>query len=235
MIIKGFVGVTLIDFPGLIAATLFTSGCGFRCPYCYNPDLVLRPGQLPTLPTEDVLLEIEERKDFIEGIVVTGGEPLEQNDLEEFLKYIRKMGLKTKLDTNGHRPSALESLVKQDLLDFLSMDFKAPLDCYAEVVRAPVDASAIQQSLSLVGNASIPKEIRTTLHPLLSKVQDLQAMSECIPKDTDWIWQPVYPAPTLDPGFEVQESQELNEFRKGLISRASGFPGVRLRGLPSRG
>ena len=232
MIIKGFIGVTLIDFPGRVASTVFTGGCHFRCPYCYNRDLVLRPGTQPTLPTEEILLKLGQRKGFIEGVVVTGGEPTEHPDLPEFLRALRDMGLLAKLDTNGSAPQAIEGLLEGDLVEFISMDFKAPLSRYSEFVRAEVDTQAIQRSLEIVQRARVQVELRTTIHPRLHREKDLEDMAPQVNGQTAWVWQPVYPAPTLDPSFEVAESPELAEYRCRMSRLAERFPNVRMRGMP---
>jgi len=232
VIIKGFIGTTLIDYPGHIATTVFTAGCHFRCPYCYNVDLVLRPGALPTLDNDQVLFDIGNRVGFIDGVVVTGGEPTEQKGLGDFLGSVKAFGLKVKIDTNGHEPTVLHSLVERDVLDFISMDFKGPPDRYAEIVRAPMEWSRIEQSLSLVLKHHHKSEVRTTLHPKLHSRDDLVEMGKVLGPEISWSWQPVYPAPTLDPDFQVEEGEELDQFRTTLLEWSKSFPNVRVSGLP---
>jgi len=230
--IKGFIGTTLIDYPGHIACTVFTAGCRFRCPYCYNADLVLRHKDLPTLCEKDLMEDIENRIGFIDGVVVTGGEPTEQKGLKDFLASVKGLGLKTKIDTHGHEPEVLQDCLERDLLDFISMDFKASPDRYPEVVQAQVEWARIERSISLLLERDDMAEMRTTLHPKLHGLEDLLKMGDILGSRLAWAWQPVYPAPTLDPTFQVTDGEELEKYRSDLISWSQRFPHVRLSGLP---
>ena len=128
MQICGFNKTTLLDYPGHVAATIFTGCCNFRCPFCQNGDLVLHPARLPQLDEEEVLKVLAKRRGILTGVCVTGGEPTLQPDLAVFLKKIKELGLLVKLDTNGYRPEVVEDLFRQGLLDYIAMDIKSSPD-----------------------------------------------------------------------------------------------------------
>ena len=136
------------------------------------------------------------------------------------------------MDTNGHEPGVLRSLLEGDVLDFVSMDFKGAPERYAEVVRAPMEWSRIEESLSLVLKHRRKSEVRTTLHPKLHRREDLIEMGKVLGTEVAWSWQPVYPAPTLDPEFQVEEGEDLDRFRTTLLDWSRSFPNVRITGLP---
>ena len=124
MVFHGFQKLTLLDFPGRVAATLFTAGCNFRCPFCHNASLVLRAGEVEEIPEKDLLSYLEKRGGLLDGVCITGGEPLLNPDIEELIVKIRSYGLLVKLDTNGYRPEVLQSLVEAGLVDYVAMDVK---------------------------------------------------------------------------------------------------------------
>ena len=124
MIIKGFQKTTLLDFPGKVACTVFTGGCNFRCPFCHNASLVLHPNESDSFDEEDILSQLAKRKNLLDGVCLTGGEPLLQPDLERFLEQIKKLDLAIKLDTNGSNPKKLKELIDKNLLDAVAMDIK---------------------------------------------------------------------------------------------------------------
>ena len=125
--VKGLEKFAPKDFPGFIASTVFLGGCNFRCPFCHNAELVLRPERLADIPMDFFLAYLDSRKGWLEGICVTGGEPLLAEEIESFLTIIKQRGLLIKLDTNGSRPDTLERLLRADLIDRAAMDIKAPL------------------------------------------------------------------------------------------------------------
>ncbi len=144
--IKGLEKFSSRDFPGHISSTVFLGGCNFRCPYCHNAELVLRPETLPTLLLDAFICFLDTRRNWLEGICVTGGEPLLTPHLEELLLVIRERGLRIKLDTNGSRPGRLADLIRAELVDLVALDVKAPLERYGEVTASAVDPSVISES-----------------------------------------------------------------------------------------
>ena len=125
MQIHGFNKTTLLDYPEHIAATVFTGGCNFRCPFCHNGELVLDPGCQPLIPEEEVLSYLKKRQGILQGVCVTGGEPTLQKDLKDFLRKIKELGYPIKLDTNGYMPGVLWDLMQEKLIDYVAMDIKA--------------------------------------------------------------------------------------------------------------
>lgn len=155
---------TLLDYPGHLAATVFTGGCNFRCPFCHNKDLVLNSKSQPLIPEEEVLAHLRKRKGILEGICITGGEPTLQPDLWDFIRKVRELGYLVKLDTNGYRPEALGELLAAGMLDYVAMDVKASPERYGMAAGCPsVEFSRIKESISLLKQGKIPYEFRTTV------------------------------------------------------------------------
>ncbi|MFA5905233.1 MAG: anaerobic ribonucleoside-triphosphate reductase activating protein [Desulfobacula sp.] len=181
MKIGGFQKNSLIDFPKTIACIIFTQGCNFCCPYCHNPDLVAGSTHgAGNLLDEDGIFEfLEKRKKFLEGVVITGGEPTLQDDLPVFCRKIKDMGYKLKLDSNGSRPKILERLFDESLVDFISMDIKTRLKDYLTVVPGKFDVSNIRDSIRLLMEKAPAYEFRTTcVRPFISReiIKDIGEM-----------------------------------------------------------
>lgn len=174
MKIGGLVPFSLLDYPGKIAAVVFTQGCNFRCPYCYNPELVDPERYSPLIAPEEILEFLKRRRGELEACVVTGSEPTVQGDLVEFFVQVKNMGYLSKLDTNGYLPEVIEELLQAQLLDYLAMDIKAPLERYSDIARVPVDTAAIVRSIELIKNSGLEYEFRTTL------VQGMLTQSELL-------------------------------------------------------
>jgi len=164
MQIHGFNKTTLLDYPEHIAATVFTGGCNFRCPFCHNGELVLDPGCQPLIPEEEVLSYLKKRQGILQGVYVTGGEPTLQKDLKDFLRKIKELGYPIKLDTNGYMPGVLWDLMQEHLIDYVAMDIKASRDNYARAAGLPhMDISRIEESIGILKSSGIPYEFRTTV------------------------------------------------------------------------
>lgn len=179
MKIQGLQKTTLLDYPGHVAATLFTGGCNFRCPFCHNGDLVLNPGGQPEIPMEEIMAFLKKRQGVLDGVCITGGEPTLQPDLEEFIREVRGLGYLVKLDTNGYRPEVLERFLEEGLVDYVAMDIKACKEKYARAVgldnptfwdesvtrvrTAGFSIEPIERSVELLKGSSIDYEFRTTV------------------------------------------------------------------------
>lgn len=164
MKVHGLNKTTLLDYPGHLAATVFTGGCNFRCPFCHNRDLVLEPEGQPLIPEEEVFAHLTKRRGILEGVCVTGGEPTLQPDLPDFLRKVKKLGYLVKLDTNGYRPEVLEGLLEAGLLDYVAMDVKASPGRYGIAAGCPsLEFSKIRESISLLRQGPVPHEFRTTV------------------------------------------------------------------------
>jgi pyruvate formate lyase activating enzyme len=158
--------LTLLDFPGKTACTVFVPGCNFRCGYCHNPELVepklVEKTAKNLISEEDFFGFLAKRKGMLDGVCVTGGEPTLQKDLPDFLKQIRRRGFLVKLDTNGSRPDVLEKLFKARLLDYVALDVKSSPEGYEKLVGVDV-SEKIQSSKNLIMQSGVPYEFRTTL------------------------------------------------------------------------
>ncbi len=170
MRIGGFQPFTLSDFPGCVAAIVFSQGCNFRCSYCHNEGLLCRtPDKGALIPQEEVLGFLDRRSGRITGVVVTGGEPTLQADLPLFLLRLRAMGLKVKLDTNGSNPRMLSQILLEGLVDYVAMDVKAPWDAYSRITGVDCNTDALRQSMNMILQSGVAHEFRTTrVTPLLS-------------------------------------------------------------------
>ncbi|HNV12875.1 MAG TPA: anaerobic ribonucleoside-triphosphate reductase activating protein [bacterium] len=198
MIIGGLEKLSLIDFPGYLSAIVFTKSCNFRCHFCYNPMLVFAEGENelknidegPSLiPEEDFFLFLKERVGKLEGLVISGGEPTLQPDLKEFIIKVKKLGYKIKLDTNGTNPEKVSDLIKNNLLDYIAMDLKAPLEKYEAVIGVKTDINKIKESIDLLINGNVPYEFRSTLVPGLVNEDDILEMSKDIEGANLWYLQ----------------------------------------------
>jgi pyruvate formate lyase activating enzyme len=176
--IGGLQKFSLSDYPGQIAAIIFLRGCNFRCHYCHNHHLWNI--HTKTMPHKTVFGFLESRKKQLDGIVITGGEPTIYDDLSLFLKKIKQMGYNVKLNTNGTYPNRLAALIQQQLVDYIAMDIKAPLEKYDSVCMKKVDIVAIQKSIQLIHQSRLPHEFRTTYDPTLLSKQDLVAIKETL-------------------------------------------------------
>ncbi|MBN2280916.1 MAG: anaerobic ribonucleoside-triphosphate reductase activating protein [Candidatus Marinimicrobia bacterium] len=192
---------SLIDYPGEIAAVLFTQGCNFRCPYCHNPELV-DPGLFTTPKNiEEILKFLEIRKGLLDGVVITGGEPTLHQDLPELMQRIKNLGYKIKLDTNGTNPTMLRRVIDEALVDYIAMDYKAPLNKYSWVVRAEVNLNDIIESMELIKGSGISYEFRTTVVEQLLAPVDIEIIKAEIGSGEKYCIQKFNPTKTLDQDF----------------------------------
>jgi len=176
MKIASIFSTTLIDYPGHVAALIFTAGCNYRCPFCHNSELVLpeKIRALSLIPEADVFSVLKERQEFLDGVVITGGEPAIQPDLARFVEQVRHLGFLVKLDTNGSRPDVLEPLLEAQLLDYVAMDLKGPPARYDKLAGVRVDLDAIERSIRLIIEQAPDYEFRTTVAPTMT-FQDIEA------------------------------------------------------------
>ena len=164
MTIMGLQKLTLLDYPGKMACTVFTGGCNFRCPFCHNASLVIPSKFGAVMPTEEFFEFLEKRRGILQGVCVSGGEPTLMFDLEEFLLQIKKMGFLVKLDTNGSRPNVLKSVVSKGLVDYVAMDIKNSPDMYGKTVGIEdFDIVPILESAAFLMSGAVDFEFRTTL------------------------------------------------------------------------
>lgn len=202
MIFRGLEPVSL-EFPGHVASVLFVGGCNFRCPFCHNASLVLAPDSLPRLEAADALQFLEQRAGWVDGLVVTGGEPTLQAGLAEFLRQVKRLGLAVKLDTNGSRPQVLRELLSEGLVDYVAMDVKAPPQKYPVLTGVPdLDCKCVAQSAAVLREGRVAYEFRTTLVPGLLLEQDVESIARWIAPASRYVLQQFRPLHTLDRALE---------------------------------
>ena len=180
MIIKGLQKTTLLDFPGKVACTLFTAGCNFRCPFCHNASLVISPDTSDTISEEEIFAFLKKRRGILDGVCITGGEPLLQRDIEDFIKKIRELGLAVKLDTNGAYPERLRSIIDKGLVDYVAMDIKNSKEKYALTAGADVNIEKISESVRILMASDVEYEFRTTVVRELHSPEDIKSIGEWI-------------------------------------------------------
>ncbi len=159
---------------------IFTPGCNFRCEFCHNWQLVLEPESLPTIPEDEIFNFLKSKREWIDGVCITGGEPLLQQDIIEFARKIKSLGFRVKLDTNGSLPEPLKKAINSGVIDYIAMDVKAPPEKYLDLCKtSSADPKIIKQSIELIKQSRIDYEFRTTVLPCFTK-SDIKAICEFI-------------------------------------------------------
>lgn len=230
--IGGLQKLTLLDYPGLLGTTIFTSGCNFKCPYCHNKDLVFVPENFSYFDVNNVIEFLKERNGKIDGVCITGGEPLLQEDLLDFVKEIKDIGYKVKLDTNGNYPSQLKEMIDSGYIDYIAMDIKNSPSKYHETVglnKDVFDISRIEESIDLIKNSSIDYEFRTTLIKEFHEKEDLVEIGKWL-KDVKhyYLQQYVESDSVIQKGWHAYNSEEMNELLEAVKPY---IPNTKLRGV----
>ncbi len=178
MKIEGLQKLTLLDFPGHTACTVFLGGCNFRCPFCHNFDLAAKPSA-PLMDEEELMAYLEKRKGLLDGVCFTGGEPLLRRELPALMRRIKALGLAVKLDTNGSLPARLKELAEEGLLDYVAMDVKNAPARYGETVGFPkLELSAIEESVAYLKSGAVDYEFRTTVVDPLHGPEEIEALAK---------------------------------------------------------
>ncbi|MBO5282700.1 MAG: anaerobic ribonucleoside-triphosphate reductase activating protein [Lachnospiraceae bacterium] len=221
---------TLLDYPGHVAATLFTGGCNMRCPFCQNSVLVLDPASQPEISGEEVLAFLKKRQGVLEGVCITGGEPTLQPWLEAFIRRVRQLGYLVKLDTNGYRPDVLAHLLQEGLLDYAAMDIKASREHYGAACGLPgMDPAPIDESISLLKKSGIPYEFRTTAVKGIHTPDEFAAIGQWLQGCEAYFLQNFRDSgEILQPGYDGFERSLLEEM---LIQVRKYIPQAQLRGV----
>ena len=176
MKISGFQKLTLLDFPGHTACTLFTSGCNMRCPFCHNTPLVKGTAE-ESYEEEEIFSYLRKRQGLLDGVAITGGEPLLQKDIVSFIANIKQLGYKVKLDTNGSKPEILKELIDLSLVDFIAMDIKNSKEKYSLTSGVEINLADIEKSVDIIKTSGIPHEFRTTVVKELHTENDIEAIA----------------------------------------------------------
>jgi len=231
MAIKGFQGTSLLDFPGRIASLVFLGGCNLSCPFCHNPDLVEAPDRLPDYPVEPLFEELEQRRSFIDGVVISGGEPTLYPDLLPFMRRIKQMGLMVKLDTNGLLPGVLDEVLRQGLADLVALDLKTAPGRYGELHDRPVDGTALQRSVALLLEGGVDYEFRTTCVPGLVREDDIRQLGTLLKGARSWVLQQFVPRYCMAASYRALDPYPASRL-EGFAEIAREFvPQVVLRGV----
>jgi len=188
MKISGFQKLTLLDFPGHTACTLFTSGCNMRCPFCHNTPLVTGTAE-ESYTEEEILSYLKKRQGILDGVAITGGEPLLQKDIGNFIRKIKEAGYKVKLDTNGSKSEVLSMLIKEGLVDFIAMDIKNSPDKYALTSGSDISYDEIEKSIEIIKNSGIPHEFRTTVVKEFHEEEDIIEIARMLGKSEKYYLQ----------------------------------------------
>jgi pyruvate formate lyase activating enzyme len=193
--LKGFIETSFVDWRGAVAAVLFLPGCNLACPYCHNYTLVSDPDSYLTLEVEEVLARLAEFAGWIDGVVVSGGEPTLHPGLGELLALIKEAGFAVKLDTNGLRPAVVQDLCARALVDVVAMDLKAPLEplAYARAAGRAVDMAALAESIAFLLGGGVAHEFRSTIWPAWHGERELRAMAEVLEGAQAWTLQALNP------------------------------------------
>ncbi len=231
MHIKGFQGTSLLDYPGRIASLVFFGGCNLTCPFCHNPDLVLKPGTYPDYPLDELLDDLRSRRSFIDGIVVSGGEPTVDRGLIPFLREVKALGLLVKLDSNGLAPEVLEGALWEQLVDYLAIDIKTSPARYGELHTAPVDSEALMRSIATVKKAKVDYEFRTTCVPGFVEEADIRNMGEALSGARCWVLQQFVPRYALSPQVQLLEPHSPEEIERMAALAECYVDEVQIRGL----
>ena len=227
MTIGGFQKLSLTDFPGHLAAIVFTRGCNFRCPYCHNPELV-DPGRYTSpVPDEEVFRFLKSRRGQLDGVVVTGGEPTVHADLPQLLRRIQELGFAVKLDTNGSRPDRIQSLVEERLLDYVAIDIKASALAYESAAGVAVDHKAVRRSVELVISSHVRHELRLTVVDPAAVLEQAKGIAEMASGCDGFFLQPFQPSKALDSRLVAlprTSAADLERIRQALSD--AGLPAV---------
>ena len=234
--IKGFIPHSLMDWEGKIASVVFLAGCNMRCPYCHACHLVMGQPALERIPATSILAYLDEHAEWVDGVVISGGEPTIHDGLGGLIDAIRAPGLAIKLDTNGTRPEVIKALLSGHKLDYIAMDVKAPLDGrYATAAGGDVDLGAIARSMELVMGDGVDYEFRTTVCRALHDEHDLLDMAHALAGAKRWILQPFRPLDCIDPQYRRMDAETPESVAALARLARESVKTVTVRGLAYKG
>ena len=237
MTFKGWQKTSLVEYPGKISTVVFTGGCNFRCPFCYNEELVQRPQQLADLGTETVLRFLEENRTLYQALVISGGEPTLNPQMPEFLAEVKALGLCAGLETNGSNPTMVARLLELDLVDYIAMDVKAPLEweAYRRAAELPQGREDmlddVKRTLQHLKSARVELELRCTVVPRFHAPEDILRLAEQLRGYPHFVLQQFAPEGALDPHLRDQVPYS-DEVLRQLHEKVRGhFPRCEIRGI----
>ena len=230
-IFAGLQKLTLLDYPGKVACTLFTRGCNFRCPFCHNASLVVRADEQPTYTNDEILAFLKKRQGILDGVAITGGEPTLMSGLYDFIVQVKEMGYSVKLDTNGSRPDVLRDLVEHSLVDYVAMDIKNSPEKYAYTCGLPesYDLSKIEESKNFLMEGHVDFEFRTTVAKPFHTEEDFYKIGEWLKGSEKYFLQQFKDSGDII-GQEISSFNE-SEMEKFLNVLLPFVPNTQLRGV----
>lgn len=228
MNIQGFLKLTLLDYPQKTACTVFTGGCNLRCPFCHNASLVKNPTEQEN-KTDEVLDYLKKRTGILDGVCITGGEPLLQPDLKDFIKAVKELGFLVKLDTNGTLPKRLKEVI--GLVDYVAMDIKASFDNYPNATYCDIDRSVYEESINIIKNSGIDHEFRTTCVKGIHTIKDFTQIGELLKGEKKYFIQGFVDSGNLLESGQAFSKDEMLEF---LNEIKKYIPEAELRGEDKR-
>jgi pyruvate formate lyase activating enzyme len=235
--VKGFIPNTMLDWEGMLASTVFLPRCNFRCPYCQNPDLVLHPERLETVPFSVIREFMRERAGWIEGVCITGGEPCLHKDLPDFCSAIKNEGVGVKLDTNGSYPDRLDGLISSGLVDYVAMDVKAPLEPSPYKMASGNDEDdlldRVRESIEVIRGSGVEHEFRTTAVPMMHGPAEIESIAEYLEGEEKYALQYFSPRETLDPRFSKLKPFTEDDMLAMIEKARKYIPGAAMRGAPA--
>ena len=230
-IFAGLQKLTLLDFPGYVACTLFTRGCNMRCPFCHNSSLVTRADEQKMYSNEEIMGFLKKRKGILDGVAITGGEPTLMRALPDFMAEVRKLGYKIKLDTNGTNPEMLSSIIEQGLVDYVAMDIKNSREKYGQTIgyTADYDLSKIDESISILMSDKVDFEFRTTISRTFHTEDDVVKIGEWLAgKEKFFLQQFKDSGDVIGCGIEAYSDDEM----RSLLDKILPFvPNAQVRGI----
>ncbi len=234
---KGLEKNSVIEWPGKIVSVAYVGQCNFRCPYCQNSDLVFRPDEIPTIEGEEVIEHLVSKRKWIDGLMITGGEPTLHSSLLNFCKKVKAENFDLGVETNGTNPEMLEKLIEENLVDYIGMDLKAPLETekYEKAIGTSVEnvIEKIKKCMEILRRSDIDYEYRTTVVPEILELEDLERIAEEIEKDEKYYIQQFNPENTLEERFreiDPYEDEELKK-KKKTLSDKYGLENIETRNI----
>jgi len=228
MIISGMQKLTLVDYPEHTACIIFTQGCNFRCPFCHNSDLVKDANNSNKIDEQVLFDYLDKRKGLVDGVCISGGEPLLQKDIELFIKKIKEKGYKVKLDTNGSKPNILKKLIDSNLVDYVAMDVKNTFSKYNLTTGVDINIDDIKESINILKNSNIDYEFRTTIAKELHSFDDIREILDYLGPKVKYYIQNYNDCDTvLKKGLSSFDDNELLEMKKNLERK---YPNIVIRG-----
>lgn len=219
MIVSGMQKLTLLDYEGKLACMLFTPGCNFKCPFCQNSGLII-DCDYPVIPEKEIFKYLSARKNILDGVVISGGEPTLQKELKIFIKKIKDLGLLVKLDTNGYNWKVVKELIDENLIDYIAMDIKNDLDNY-DIISGlkKIDTSRIKTSIEIIKNSNISHEFRTTIIKGVHTIDNIEKIISLVGSSKYFIQNFKMSEMVIDKSLESFSREELINMKNNLCNK----------------